>query len=275
MKPELVKEWITPILPSSPVIDYRIEIDWRFYSTLCGILLDVNPGEGVRLYRRIKQVRSHPRYICRNTKIEILMYDVFRAKECEETAALWDEILDDCYKDVDVLEIAIVCQKVDKSAWFQRKIESYLESELLFDKARGINMLGFLDLKDANDQLTALLAETPDCWVCPVIETAIKRCNHNQWARTWFQRFLEYEDEVKAWAAFKLFLKCADRRFWIWADDLMEKFENTPFFEKRKIFFDLNSETISKSLEKNEEKLKKEFLGSEIKDDIWPWRLVI
>jgi hypothetical protein len=203
------------------------------------------------------------------------MYDVFRAKECEETAALWDEIVDDCYKDIDVLEIAIVCQKVDKSNWFQRKIERYLESDLLFNQARGINMLGFLDLKDAIDKLTALLGETPDCWVRPVIETAIQRWNHNQWARTWFQRFLEYEDEVKAWAAFKLFLKCADRRFWIWEDDLMEKFENTPFFEQKKIFFKLNRETIRKNLEKNEEKLKKEFLGSEIKDDIWPWRLII
>ncbi|MGD2086407.1 MAG: hypothetical protein PVH61_09520 [Candidatus Aminicenantes bacterium] len=275
MKPDLVKVWINPILPSSPEIDYRIERDGIFYSTLCGILLDVNPDEGVRLYRRLKQVRGHQGFIEENTRIDILMYDVFRAKDCEEITALWDEIVDDCYKDIDILEIAIVSQEVNKSGWLCCKIDRYLESDLLFNQARGINMLGFLDLKNANDKLTALLRETPECWLRPVIETAIKRWNNNQWARTWFQRFLEYEDVVKAWAAFKLFLKCADRRFWIWVDDLMEKFGSTPFFEKRKIFFELNRETTRKSLEKNEEKLKKEFLGSEIKDDIWPWRLVI
>jgi hypothetical protein len=275
MKPDLVKVWITPILPSSPEIDYRIERDGIFYSTLCGILLDANPKEGVRLYRRFKQVRGHQVFIEEDTRIDILMYDVFRAKECEETAALWDEIVDDCYKDIDILEIAIVSQEVNKSEWLCRKIDRYLESDFLFNQARGINMLGFLDLKDANDKLTALLEETPECWLRPVIGTAIQRWNHNRWARTWFQRFLEYENEVKAWAAFKLFLKCADRRFWIWRDDLMEKFENTPFFEKRKIFLELNSEATRKSLGKNEENLKKEFLGTEIKDDIWPWRMII
>ena len=142
---------------------------------------------------------------------------------------------------------------------------------MLYDKARGVNMLGFYCETKARNKLETLQKEIPDCWLHPVIETAIKRWNLNHWARTWYQRFIERRDEIKAWASFKLFMKCVDRRFWTWKDQVDKQYKKNDLFKKRETFFNFNEGDIQKSIEENEKKLKEEFLGSKIEKSICPW----
>lgn len=270
-KPDLVQKWIQFVLPNSYEKDWHLEHHRSFYNELCGMLLEINPEEGFQLYIRLKEAKKSGRITDAATGIETLTFDLYRAKESEFTKRLWDEAFENCYTDIGTIEIAIVNQMVDNLKWFQRKIEQYFSSDSLFEKARGINLMGFFDKEYARDKLTALKDEIPDCWLHPVIDTSINRWNRNNWAKTWFQRFLEHKDKIKAWAAFRLFLKCTDRRFWIWKNEIMEGFQETPFFKERDIFLELNRDTIKESIKKNEEKLKDTFLGSKIEKNIWPW----
>ncbi|HLP44440.1 MAG TPA: hypothetical protein VK469_00740, partial [Candidatus Kapabacteria bacterium] len=80
----------------------------------------------------------------------------------------------------------------------------------------------------------------------------------------------ENQDEIIAWAGFHLFLRCVDRRYWTWKKDMEEKFTEKNFFEKRKLFLELNEALIKKSIEKNEEGLQKKFLGLKIEESIHP-----
>ena len=202
------------------------------------------------------------------------MYDVFAPNRMgEELGELWDEIMQGCLTDKDVLEISIVCHVKLNTAWYLAKAEDYISSDILIDKATGINMLGFSCENTAINRLNALKEEIPDCWLKPVIETAVKRWNLNHWARIWYLRFLEYPNDISAWAAFNLFLKCADRRFWAWKKQLDDHLEEKDFSKKRDVFYQLNEDRVKESIKKNEEDFEKEFLGEKIDKSIHPWLL--
>lgn len=269
--PLLIQQWIEPISPSSPETDKKIHDNNEFYKQLCSILFDISPLDGIQLFNRLKKVRGLSRFTYSDTKIEMLMYDLFRIEKCADAEKVWDEVLENCVNDIEILEISVVCHHVNNTKWYMKKADKYLSSDILYDKARGVNMLGFSCETKARNMLETLLKEIPDCWVQPVSETAKKRWNLNYWARTWYQRFIERRDEIKAWASFKLFMKCVDKRFWTWKGQVDKQYKKKDLFKKRETFFNFNEGDIQKSIEENEKKLKEEFLGSKIEKSICPW----
>ncbi|HLP57940.1 MAG TPA: hypothetical protein VK186_03885 [Candidatus Deferrimicrobium sp.] len=269
--PLLIQQWLDPISANSPETDKRIHNNHAFYTYLCGIFFQLNPAAGVQLFKRLKKVRGLPHHTYENTKIEAILYNVFNPSiGREEKKELWDEIIHDCVTDKVVLEISVVCHRMGNTEWYNTKAANYLSSVGLIEKARGVNMLGFSCDQTVINRLDTFQNEIPECWLKPVIDAAIKRWNLNQWAMTWYQRFMENQDEIIAWAGFHLFLRCVDRRYWTWKKDMEEKFTEKNFFEKRKLFLELNEALIKKSIEKNEEGLQKKFLGLKIEESIHP-----
>ncbi len=272
--PSLIQHWLKPISPFSPKADETLYYHHEFYESLFQILLETDQEAGVQLFRRLREINPQTRYVNNITRISILMYDVFAPNRMgEELGELWDEIMQGCLTDKDVLEISIVCHVKLNTAWYLAKAEDYISSDILIDKATGINMLGFSCENTAINRLNALKEEIPDCWLKPVIETAVKRWNLNHWARIWYLRFLEYPNDISAWAAFNLFLKCADRRFWAWKKQLDDHLEEKDFSKKRDVFYQLNEDRVKESIKKNEEDFEKEFLGEKIDKSIHPWLL--
>jgi len=87
-------------------------------------------------------------------------------------------------------------------------------------------------------------------------------------SKHWFSRFLTVENEIQSWAAFRLFLKCADRRFWIWQKEFPKDISSG----KRWEFFGDNLEHVSREIEKNEKSLPENFLGQKVlANQVWPW----
>ena len=77
------------------------------------------------------------------------------------------------------------------------------------------------------------------------------------------------DDRVKSWAAFRLFLRCVDKRFWIWGKELINIAELSDW---KKDAYMANIGTIMEAIKKNEEKLKDTFICHEVKENqLWPW----
>ena len=121
-------------------------------------------------------------------------------------------------------------------------------------------------------QTATKLPNQPDTWVKKLFETSQYRWQKNDWAKHWFHRFLAIDDDVKAWAAFRLFLHCVDTRFWHWQMQLKAAVPEHELTPKRLDFLQDNLETIKNRIRKNEKPLRKQYLGHKIlEDQAWPW----
>jgi hypothetical protein len=80
------------------------------------------------------------------------------------------------------------------------------------------------------------------------------------------------EDDVSAWAAFRLFLRCIDTRFWFWQEQIENDIEVTKVTKRRRDFFDNNIDNIRNAIRNNESEIAEQFLGQKLmKRQVWPW----
>lgn len=78
-------------------------------------------------------------------------------------------------------------------------------------------------------------------------------------------------DEAHAWAGFRLFLRCVDRRFWSWQPEF-EALGNLRERRKREVFYQINRSTVENQIRANEQALEKTFLGSKVLEgEMAPW----
>jgi hypothetical protein len=76
----------------------------------------------------------------------------------------------------------------------------------------------------------------------------------------------------EAWASFRLFLRCVDKRFWLWMDQSVEDSNKKDGSDLRLIFLDDNEDTIKNNIRKNEQELEKTLFGVKKQErGIWPW----
>lgn len=133
-------------------------------------------------------------------------------------------------------------------------------------------LLGFLE--DVESKVTLQeYCNVPRSWLKTVAEKALTAYQRNVWAKHWFQQFLEHDDNVKAWAYYKLFLKCVDRHFLIWEPEFVnEESVKNMQIEERVKFLRLNQNELKKHIEANEKRRRETFLGEKVlKDKVWPW----
>lgn len=152
-------------------------------------------------------------------------------------------------------------------------IETSLTSDVLFLRARGITLLGFSDDPRAEETLQSLVQRLPDTWLrWKVTERSLRLFHTNSWAKYWFQRFLEVEDDAMAWSSFRLFLRCVDSRFAHWKQDVIERSVEHERTESRMVFLEINTNDVQHSIQDNEKDLREQFLGHKILErQAWPW----
>ena len=148
-----------------------------------------------------------------------------------------------------------------------------LESNTPLGVSRGITLLGYYDSDITQGRLNELLSEAaPDTWIKQLLENSINRWHLNAWPRHWFSRIFSTDTNVDAWAAFRLFLRCVDSRFWIWHEQIKDASAVNPDFERRWQHIEINWETIRNRIRKNEDSFEKQLFGQKIlQNQTWPW----
>jgi len=270
-RPELVDKWIAAL-----DIDEK-ELLWRagdFYRAIAAAIAPDQPGLAAGVLRRIRRAGAR---VLRTTydplRIDALLYESFAVPPCAESEALLGEWLDAALTDDDLFQMALVAQEVGRADWLAESIENGIGASSLFEQARALTMLGFLDHGQPLDRLRTRLEDQVG-YLERVATTASSRLTGNDRARHWFVQHLSRPDEVTSWAAMRLCLKCIDRRFHLWSLASVEAAENlTP--QRRKVLAVLQ-DTVRNAIERNEDRgmpqLKECLFGTRIaKGELIPW----
>lgn len=268
LRPHYVKQWISQILPESSESRHLMASLRGFYETLCKVLLDRKPEEGSILFRRLLSHDSL-NITDRTIGISSLLFGLFKATTTEQTTTLRSEMLQNCNKDIELFELAFLAQRYRLHDWLFGSAETWLNSKVCFDQVRGLRLLGFVDDIRAGEILMEWLKNTPKSWLHSQAELSLNAYQRNQWAKHWFKIFLHHEKHLQSWAAFRLFIHCVDRRFWLWGPSLVD--DNAIKPERREHYL-ANLASIKKACKNNEAKFNEQFLGVKVKENqVWPW----
>jgi len=269
---ELVNIWIKAIKKDSQTAQRRLIMGQSFYSSLCEVLLSIEPSKGLELYQILNTKHVAVKFVSEDTKIPILRYALFKAPDISEIRRAWEQCLDRCRTDQDLLELVITAMTGNGVNWLENKIKDDITSNVMYKKARAIIIQSFLDSDNRDNLFIQNKKPYPETWKDRVIAKACFYWQINKWAKHWFKRFLTAESDVDAWAAFRLLLRCVDRRFWLWQEDIRLSIANGEDRNDRIVFLAKNRDILRNSIEQNEKVMAETFLATKVlKNQIWPW----
>lgn len=238
-----------------------------FYEKLCAALLDHEPESGASLFRALRS-RSTIRLTYAETRLPILLCDLFSAKNSVPVDELRNAILEDCTTDLALFEVVLLSRRGGAGVWLSRKIATLRDSNRDYDRARAWMLEGYSLSSEGYERLQEFVASGENSWVRDTAEIALRNRKRDSWTRHWFERFLAEADRVKAWAAFRLFLRCVDRRFWLWLPE-MSLNDAEPW---KRDAYQANRAEIFKATEKNEKEWQDTLVGHKVKpNELWPW----
>jgi len=271
IRPDLVKTWLQPIYDNTED-SHRITILCQsFYEALLTVLFENEHCEALELLNYFESFSSAVKFVDSETGIRCLDFYLLRCHNNNEIQNMLDKRLGRCSSDLELFELALIIQLTGNIPWLKHTIEQGLSSPWYFEQARAIVLIGFFEDKDSESTLLKYCG-MPQSWIRTVAEKALDCYKKNSWAKHWFRKFLNDEDDEVAWACFKLFLKCADRHYWIWGNDFLNDSHNDNMKQKRLKFLSLNQGEIEKSIKENEKKRSETFLGEKmLKNQTWPW----
>ncbi len=259
-RPKYVNQWMDAEL--------RREKIWRhqgFYESLCEVLLEQQPEQGEQLFWWLDNNNHHRRFDGKTVS--------FQAADSPEVHSIRRVLLNRIVTDDELFQVVFLAQKHGRHEWLDETITTYLKSDFGLDTAKGLFMLGFMDDSSAGERLDTWIAEKQPSWLHSCAQQAKIIHEHNQWAHHWFKRFVNHRDTLQAWAAFRLFLRCVDRRFWLWGEKIIYS-QDVPY--ERFEHYRACRNFIVKAIKKNEEKapfeLKKCLVGCRVREkQLWPW----
>jgi hypothetical protein len=110
-------------------------------------------------------------------------------------------------------------------------------------------------------------------WLNAVVEHAQAELRLDARARHWFRVFLSSPSREESWAAFRLFLRCVDRRWWLWKNHELYDARNEPDLQVRIRHLVLNRDAIKKCIEKRiDERMKVLFSWRLPTLEMMPWK---
>ncbi|NUA25969.1 hypothetical protein [Cupriavidus basilensis] len=247
----------------TPTSDNFIVESYGLLVALCAHLLNARPEAGVRLYRRLKACHSLTTHEATGAALEWADLALFRSVKSEPVMRLWETTLQQSKSDGDLLMLSILARSGDARNWIEEKISTDLRESNQFARARATVLAGLLDLPVPPAQA--------DTWLSDVVEVAMRYRDLDRWGQVWLTRFVCAGDDVTAFSAFKLLLECADRRLWIWWEELVARLD-TPLSARRDAFLRQSIGSIKKAIEKNEKSMFDSFLTVKVAEgQVWPW----
>ncbi len=271
-RPDLVETWLAPVLETGHAASRLLAVAAGFYEALCKVLLRQAPERGVALYRRLKKSQYPVRFVAQWSGTSLIEQALFAAPAHPAVEVLWEERLANCCTDRELLELVLVAQSGQARTWLWSVIARGVVAPVPFQQAQVLMLLAFIDGSQADDMLSRYVKASPQTWLDHVAAAASRYRQNNCWARHWYVRFLGTADDIASWAAFRLFLRCVDSRYWYWRSPSSPDDSTDAAWNRRLHFLEANKEAIKRHAQENEKPLTEEFLAQKVlKGDVWPW----
>ena len=269
--PDIVEQWLRDSRESTADFQYRGFSAERVFLALCEALLAHDPERGASLWKTLCTT-MRMRYIGA-VGVEELLHIVFRVPDSSAVKVLRKELveLEHCHTDQALFNLAIAAAYNSKDYWLDTLIEQDRVSKFAWRRKRAVVLSGFT----VNNTLPV-----EDAWPSGEIKTdyadLAQKAARYRWAeacaRHWWKAYLASSDPTKAYAAWVLFLRSADRRCWVWMNqDVEAAQESDDFFKLKMIHYRLNRGKLENALKKREDKLDENFLDRRIFAGLGPW----
>ena len=263
-RPELVDRWFGGPKGLASV-GSRTWLARSFYEALCQVLLSTDPARGAALYHVLRGEDGPVRFVDEETGIPILDFALFDAGDCNEVRALWDSYLEGAACDRDLLVVAALAGRGHAASWFSDRLARDLRSGDALFRIRALRLLGFAIVPPFSSSEAADSADAVE-WQEEQEARATRDQRLGAWAHQWFASFVSASSDDVALGAFRMFLRCVDSRYVWWREDHAE------ISERRRSFLMSADDDIESAITKNEEKLRKEFIGMRVLErQVWPW----
>jgi hypothetical protein len=237
----------------TPEFVNRVHSAEGLYLTLCEVLLEVSAATGAALWRALREnlrTRFHGM-----AGVPELLHIVFRAAPGPEVLALRDEAASIlfCNTDADLLELVIAAQANGQDAWLESFIAVDAASDALWRRKRAIAMDAFRRSPDLQ-KLEWSEGKKTSSWGA-LTDHMRTWSNRSAFARYWWQKFVAAGDSDEAFAAWVVFLSCADRRAHIWmAQHGPDANQDPELVRLRAVHLELAEHVLTKHLKEPEEK---------------------
>jgi hypothetical protein len=269
--PDMLERWLEGHREITTDFKRRVRLAEPAYLALCEALLVYDPVKGAELWRSLRGCTA-TRYIgaC---GVDELLHIPFRVPESEQAAALRDEIISLRFSrtDQDLYDVATAASYNGRSDWLAATASADLGSPLVWRQRRGILLAGLT---------TGNHLPEPHAW--PDGQMATDRADLRRkaarlrWseacARHWWRSYLAAQDAEEAYAAWILFLRCADVRAWSWMRaGLKDQDTRDRLLSLKLAHVQLNRAELKRAMEKSMDKPEKKFLDEDIGQGIGPW----
>jgi len=264
----LVKGWVRLAVEDQDAYSPLFKSCHMMFETLSEVLLEVDPTQGWLLFKALLDHRGNARTVDSPTDVDVLAFTLFRVPASDQCEVLLREWLESCTTDKALFELTLAALATRKGERLCSLIRQGLSSQGPVKGGAALMLAGFA----AHDSSGALLESVhlnSDGWLHEVRNIARRHFERDHWAQEWFRRFATKSDIEESFAAFRLFLRCVERRYWTWKDSVLGSARMRP---SRLWYLKGNRDQIDNAIEENEKGLEKRFLGYEITEGkVHPW----
>jgi hypothetical protein len=231
----------------------RVRSAEGLYMAFCEVLLELSPSQGAMLWTALRGI---VRTKFNNAAgVSGFVHMVFRVPDSPEVEKLRDTLTSfgSTSTDSAIVDLVIAAQLHGRDDWLERLIEQDKASAHQWRRMRGLTL----------DALRVDYGPQVLDWPFGLTITSIeslaarmaKRRNRGVLARFWWNKFVDAPDAPSAFAAWHVFLACADRRAYVWMKKDAEKaFKDSELDRLRALHVQANWNQVERKLAAREEK---------------------
>lgn len=271
--PEVVRRWIEGHETLTNDFVRRVQQAEGLLIAVCEGLLELDPPRGVSLRNAL--LRAMFTRIVGPAEVPDLVHVLFRAPESPAVAAARDALLslEAANTDAELYEVALVAQLNGHRAWLEDRIAREASSAEPWRQQLAETLRGFL-IDNALPVAGAWADGQSTSWAEDVCRRSASLRHTEACARHWWRDYWRLEDLEEAYAAWVLFWQCADRRALAWMASEADASPNSDALKaiKRRQWA-LRTPAWKHGAESSHWRLERRFLGRDIEERVWPWRL--
>lgn len=231
----------------------RVQASEGLYMALCEVLLEVEPLKGVVLWNALPTVVKTK--FVGSAGVSEFVHMLFRAPDSKEVQILRTSLTTfaNTSTDLAIFELVIAAQTNDCDDWLKKLIRDDEASPLWWRRKRGLMLEAFSSYPDS--QNLHWRSGTAKSSLAMLDGRMEKWRNRGSLARLWWSKFVNASDSQEAYAAWHVFLSCADRRAYVWMKKEFPKaFTGSELDRLRRMHFRLNRGELERKFTAREEK---------------------
>ncbi|MFS8974513.1 hypothetical protein PO002_08395 [Cupriavidus necator] len=232
---------------NTPEFVKRVQAAEGLYMALCELLLGVDPDKGAILWHGLLgAMRTKFRG---PADIPDFVHMLFRVPDSPAVNALREALASFAATSTDraILDLIIVSQLNGRDDWLAKLVDEDKRAAHQWRRKRGVMLeaLRSYPKVDALDWPMGEIVTSKDS-----LESRMAKWrNRGALARWWWRQFLEAKDVSSAFAAWTVFLSCADRRAYVWMkEEAQQRYKDSELDRLRSLHVGLNWQQLEKSL---------------------------